>query len=849
MGFKAPRLPAWALSDRLSFEAGSDAERGCGMDPPGAAQLARRLRALEAKVCSALKGLLGAAAREALPRERRPEPDAGPVPAMVAARLLVGSCCEAFAALECSRRVHPTLGKRSGAAERGCRRLYQDSMHAAVWTSAHARFAADLQGDGLSASLPTVHSVPSELAEWELGDLYARRVCTKSVFSKDALSAIALLARCTNPGYRGWDSVVKASLDKSDGVRRIAISAVVVSLAGMNSCVHPALRLHWTGRHALLHVLSSTVTTSGLPKLVSQFLCPFKEAMRRFTHNSVSAEYATIAALERLKHPIALLRPSPLHMPHVGMEAACSAFAQAGAALATSGFESGIAACINSAFDRAYAGPENDRLHWTAGFLGKGTASVASRVPAVDVAADAFSSAYRCNFIPFWCHGNSKRLRVTRLDSAQHSAVHSLNAATKLTLVLSDEQRMQLNRLALGHPSAGILTIPETFELLGARPPCGDAPSGSRGPADAVEALGSSGPRQAARLLSFCKMAQISEELLVFDLGPGTALRQARALTRRLLVDERPSPQDADPLHRLALVPNHAKNLYACVECRRVSNAHVVEAASGKGMQPFTELGTTSSMVIVDHKTREMHLRCAKRCSASMRSAVAFEEDMEHRELECEALDDAVVEAVIAGGEGGPDGGASTRARRDSKATQEQRCRATICGAENMLCLPIVGKAVRIWGGWFALCSFCGSFVRFHPCHRVGSEICCLRCDPKMLFRKEKHEKAAAAAAPACRFCGKVDPQRTGAKWRCCRAPHDISGVNASLPPPLRQVHFCPLHFRSWMPQCLKTMPTRVVLSHVVFGARPCFGSWVEEEAVRPKAKKKGKRRRVKPRK
>ncbi len=745
--------------DRLSFEVGTEVERGCGMDPPGAAKLAARMRALERHVRSEVGRLRGEAASATLPRDQQPDVEGSNVPAMVAVRLLLGSCCEAYAALACSVRMDPKSRTGANAGVQSCRRLYEDSLHAAVWTSAHARFAVDLQKDGISATMPTVHSVPSELSEWELGDLYARRVHTQSVFSKDALATIALLSRCTNPGYRGWDSVVKSSLEKSDGSGRIAISALVVSIAGMHSCLHPALRLHWTARHALLHMLSCAVTTSALPKLVSQILGPFKEAMRRFTRNSISGEYASLAALAKLDHPVALLRPSPLHMHHPGLEAACSAFARAGEALVASGCEGGIVSCVNAAFERCSSGMQCDRLHWTTGFLGKGTASVDRRAFAVDVAADAFSAAHCCNFLPFWCHGSSKRLRVTRLDSAQNVAMHSLNAANNLTLVLSDEQRMLLNRAALGHASAGILTLSEASELLGTRGAFDDGhAAGSRGPADAVDALGRAGPRQAARLLSFCKMAQISENLLIYDLGPETTLLQARALMRRLLVDERPGVEDvnSDTLSLLHLVPNHSKNIYACMQCRSVRNAYVVEIGSTKGMQPFTELGTSSSMVMVNSQTREMHLRCAKRCSASMRAAVAFEKEMQERELEGDVLDCAAVEAAISAGKSGGDSASSTRARRDTKVTQTQRSCATLCGEENMLCLPIVGKAVRLWSEWFALCSFCGALVRFYPCNRVASDVCCLRCDPKMLFRKEKHEKAAATAAPSCRFCGKA---------------------------------------------------------------------------------------------
>ena len=53
----------------------------------------------------------------------------------------------------------------------------------------------------------------------------------------------------------------------------------------------------------------------------------------------------------------------------------------------------------------------------------------------------------------------------------------------------------------------------------------------------------------------------------------------------------------------------------------------------------------------------------------------------------------------------------------------------------------------------------------------------------------------------------------------------DTSGANANLPPPLRTVFFCPQHFRSWIPSAARVLPTRVILSHIVFNARPCFNA------------------------
>eukprot|EP00966_Prymnesium_polylepis_P016183 373589-Prymnesium_polylepis.1 len=87
---------------------------------------------------------------------------------------------------------------------------------------------------------------------------------------------------------------------------------------------------------------------------------------------------------------------------------------------------------------------------------------------------------------------------------------------------------------------------------------------------------------------------------------------------------------------------------------------------------------------------------------------------------------------------------------------------------------------------------------------------------------------------------------RTGVRWKMVRAPMDATGLNANLPPPLRTVHFCPKHFRPWIPACLKTMPMRIILSHIVYGAKPCFGEGQEEETEAKKSDKPAvKRRRI----
>ena len=66
---------------------------------------------------------------------------------------------------------------------------------------------------------------------------------------------------------------------------------------------------------------------------------------------------------------------------------------------------------------------------------------------------------------------------------------------------------------------------------------------------------------------------------------------------------------------------------------------------------------------------------------------------------------------------------------------------------------------------------------------------------------------------------------RTGARWKCVKAPLDAGGPCGHLPPPLRVAWFCPQHHRQWLSTAMRVLPTKVVLSHIACNARPVFGS------------------------
>ena len=411
------------------------------------------------------------------------------------------------------------------------------------------------------------------------------------------------------------------------------------------------------------------------------------------------------------------------------------------------------------------------------------------------MASDLWAVAFRANFLVFWAHCMSKSLRACRLDAVQHRAIHGLNAATKLTLQLTQEQQLQAQRLALAHPSAGLLTIEEAAALLGVQGVKGTSSNGgAKGAQDALRALSAGGAEAAARLLVFARAAWISEEIFVIELGANTRRMQLSALYKRL------GRTDYDvETSRMEELPVHATHLHACVECHRVANAFSTDG--GKPGISFNELGVSSSMlctVCVGEEAGTTHIRCAKRSSAALRTALSFEEVMVAREIEAEDPDAEAVGNLLGGaivpmaGDADAANGIAQRVRRDAKNALEQQSTALACGERPMLRVPIVGRAIRLWNEWYALCSLCGAMLRVLPQNRYGAEICCLKCDAQMLGLPAPAPPERRAIR--CRYCDAVDTERRASRWKIIKAPLDLSGDNATLPVRSQHAHSPTIH-------------------------------------------------------
>lgn len=674
--------------------------------------------------------------------------------AVVLCRLLLGACCEVYAATKALEICTPGCRNQSLRKNIALRQLSKDASLAAVWTSAHAQYLHDLRiNKGMAFCMPTIHTFPCEVAELNLADLYAHRLSPSVCPSKDTKALLSLLMRCTNPGSRGWDGIVSGALNQQMGTRRVCSTALAVSLLGMHSAVHPAHRMDWRGRLALWAHLQSKNLFNLVVPMCSHPLA-FKECLRRLLGSSTRHAMATNAALVHLDVPSATLSCGPLQTPSEGLQCSSMAFVNAGKAIAESKGHACVVASIQHAMHMEFLAsvwprPFETVMAWNVSYMGKGTSTCAPRPLATFAASSVWSSAFKTNFIPFWVHSHNHGVRAARTDACQHEALLSMNAATSLVLELTDEERMDAQRLALASTSAGIMTLTEVKNAIGIRK---DISTHSKEPEDVVRILRNVGGFDAARMLQFCRTAATSECILVYDLGVETKTKQVNAVIKRLLLDEYFGHLCAGPEELVKHAPEHATHILFCTDCRRVVNAVCTDAAK-KPVLKFNELGTNGTMTT----SGVCGLRCARRLSASHKIMEACEAEMTLKCVDSKACDDSAVRSMLTDAAFQRPTGTLPKLRRDSKACMDQLKTHSSCGSQNLLKVPILGKAVRLWGNWYTLCSFCGCFVHFKSYNKYHSDICCLKCDYKMLNRNKKDAIAkACTTTPQCRFCGKV---------------------------------------------------------------------------------------------
>lgn len=766
--------------------------------------------------------------------------------AIVRARL--GELLEALAAHVARGLVGVEHAPAHDVDKRALATLYHDSCCVAVWTSAHAEYLGcihDLLG-GYSATEervrdfmmppPELHTVANFGHLLHLGAL-TERTASARCCSKSSQALLAILTRVTNTGSRGWETTLLAALNESEGAVRTCMQSLAVALSGLHPAIHPGARRPWRERFVLLRALR-VHTQQDFKEVVQKAPNAIKESVRLHLACTFLADRATHDAMRYTCHPAGLLCVPPLDMPAGPLAAAMHRMADAGGSMVATRESVGVAIrrhLVSEPRSRKKAESRTSRhsrhevetLSYSSSWLG-GRSGPSSHLvrPAIQVVSGLLSASYRSTWIPFWLHGNHHGYRASRLDSAQYAALHNQSAAHRMCTLLSDEQFQKAERVALANADASLLAVPEACALLGIVPNPSAAPgtpcsASTRAVQDAEVEVMNLRADDAALLVAFARIAALRSALLSYDLGAQTRRRQSLAICQRLLLPLAPGEDPCEAVR--TRLPRHATVLYCCSECRRVVNS--VQDNTGKDMA-FNELGLSSSMLTVDCATCSSHMRCAKRSTAALRTAVALETSAEKLELEQlepvaapllpRDLRPATIVSTMCvpkGGGGGAkrntSGSASGPAlrdsssevakfRRDLKSCFEQSERATSCGDVPLVRVPILGRAVRVFGNWYALCSMCGALARVTPASRFRDEICCLRCDFAMLAGKNAASEMRAALhkppAPSCRFCGKAEPENgAGMKWRRIPAPADTGGSNAFVPPPLRVVWCAPL--------------------------------------------------------
>ena len=285
---------------------------------------------------------------------------------------------------------------------------------------------------------------------------------------------------------------------------------------------------------------------------------------------------------------------------------------------------------------------------------------------------------------------------------------------------------------------------------------------------------------------------------------------------------------------------------------RRTSAAATAAAAAATVASiEFCEVGVSSVTVLRSHEEGTSTLFCAKRSSAALRSAICAEASSRLRRIDedgsmlAETSGASVVwesqrDAMLAMAH---DGTVASRMRRDCKRALEQRRCASLCGDMPLLTIPIIGRAVRIYGSWYSLCSLCANFVRVTPHCRIEAEIACLRCTttPPSTSQSSRRKRPATTATGkracrdaesselplrrvACRFCCKKEvgqPQRHR-QFVTYPSPHDVAGDNLERSSSCRTTTWCPTHDRSWLRDALTTLTTAQVIAHITTNAQPC---------------------------
>jgi len=718
----------------------------------------------------------------------------------------------------------------------------------------HAEFLA-LPPEGRQLTEPSLASVPSQSNEAGLCAMLDDNGFSGAP-SPRSNPLQQLLGRCVHPASRGWAPTLQTLVSTHECVRLALGTAMLVSATGLHPCIRPTARPPWRWRMRILRAGRHALLQNAAALLLANVEVT-KEIVRRLLAGALCDSIAGLAVARHLGCAAARVISPPLGEPPKGMLSASAeivmAFEHHISSSAGDNVRNSCSKRLMEALSRVFAGPAtaaepqrfdglnvnapedvpgegidvaapsvNTQRSRSSSWIGRSK----QRTPpprAMQLAIDDFVNGFRAQFLPFWMLATACGARPHRLDDVQYDAMHSLNSAVQLCGTLAEDRQLQINRIVLKTPQAALMDVDSVASLLGS--PL-DTPIGK------------------ASLLHFSRTAWLCEQLLVVDLGKRTRMMHFNAICRRHGVEELRTEKEIGQL-----LPAHAHLLVVCTECSRVANSVVDNqvpsskaskgAKGGKGCatcnsEPFSEMGvhTVNTLHIPSASGKAIRsIHCSKRSSAALRGAISAERfaaqhsvDADAR-LRAEAPGEAMEPLMEAVTTMAHDGNVASRMRRDCKRSMEQCRKARLCGDETLLTVSLIGRAVRIFDGWYTLCSFCGVCMRIRPHRRIECEMACLRCGTVQATTSASTEATDPSSSNIplrCHFCQKPEPL-TGHRFVQLPSPLDTYGANRNQEPPLRRTAWCSKHHRPWMRQALQTMTTPQVFAHILVGARPCY--------------------------
>jgi hypothetical protein len=815
--------------------------------------------------------------------------------AVAMARVAFGAALEAVASVSASGLCQPTQmpADPSDAARLGW--LCHDAYMAALWTDAHANYLLDVLDEGAdvhqisgqhvdlgtpcinrTVSISTLPNVASKFEQYCSGAQH---------IDADSKHLLSVLFRCGQSGSRGWDSALKASLT-SAGSQWVLHTAFKACLIGMHPQLHPSARPDWTQRALITRLFDDGLKTASMNELLSSCGTCTKESIRLYMCSVMNDIPATRSALARVQNSVGLLRSAPSGLVPVSLAAAAqnivAAGIDAGETLSTMQPIGGCGATLEavkaaiqnrigseprvrsrSALQPRQGVPKNghsaaasslaiaaEKSWYTVSYNPSWFGRVASEddagettfvnnsLNALTVIQEVSARAFRAHFVPFWVHGHGNGVRTSRFDESQHTHMLKSSALQSVIAGVEEKTALAVQRTVMQSPVASTATVSQVGRILRFDQADQRLLDEAKTFEEAIIAVCGLSHAAGSKLLLFGRVTSLKNRLLSFSLGPQMLKQQLSALRRRFEIPETLNDDEA-----VVRLPDHAHHLFFCLECKRVPNACVDDKTK---MNSHNEIGLAQTMLRVGGVGDPPQIRCARRSSAALRTALQKEDDAFRSRVECmQVTDESLHRALRDNG----DVSHAARLRRDLRTCSEQHDKALACGDRPLVRVSLLGKVVRMNGRFYAICSFCGSILQVSQLRRYEGGLCCCRCDASMVNAKQRTASQATRVAvqvnsqttrppPAalnlitpndklnCRYCNKPPPtSATAARFRVLRAPTDSNGRNAFLPPPLRTIALCQSHYRPWVDNALLQMPMAVVFAHISEKATPVYGA------------------------